>query len=104
MTESARRGIALGLGAYLCWGVLPLYFKLLGHVPASEIVAQRVIWSVLLLTVLIVAARRGAKLRAALANRRALGLLLASATLIGANWLLYIWAINAAHVLETSLG
>lgn len=104
MTDSARRGVALGLGAYLCWGVLPLYFKLLGHVPASEIVAQRVIWSVLLLTVLIVAARRWAKLRAALSDRRALALLLASATLIGANWLLYIWAINAAHVLETSLG
>jgi chloramphenicol-sensitive protein RarD len=104
LSDSARRGIALGLGAYLCWGVLPLYFKLLGHVPATEIVAQRVIWSVLLLGMLIVAAGRATKLRAALADRRALGLLLASATLIGANWLLYIWAINAHHVLETSLG
>ena len=70
--DPARRGIALGLSAYLCWGFLPIYFKLLGGVLPTEVVAQRVIWSVLLLGVLIAAWRRGPKLLAALRNRRAL--------------------------------
>ena len=104
MSEGARRGIGLGLGAYLIWGVLPLYFKLLGGVAASEIVAQRVLWSVLLLGVLILATRHLGRLRAALRDPRAVRLLLVSALLIGANWLIYVWAINARHVLETSLG
>lgn len=102
--DPARRGIALGLSAYLCWGFLPIYFKLLGGVLPTEVVAQRVIWSVLLLGVLIAAWRRGPKLLAALRNRRALLILSASALMIGGNWLLYIWAIGARHVLETSLG
>lgn len=99
-----RRGVALGLSAYLLWGFLPLYFKLLSAVDSSEIVAQRILWSVLLIGVLIAAARRREQFRAALADPRALRILFASALLIGVNWLVYVWAINARHVLETSLG
>lgn len=102
--DQTRRGVALGLGAYLCWGFLPIYFKLLGHVLPTEVVAQRVLWSVLLLGVLIAVWRRGPKLVAALRNRQALAILALSALMIGGNWLLYIWAIGARHVLETSLG
>ncbi len=72
--------------------------------PPTEVVAQRILWSVLLLAALIAAARRWTKLRAAIANPRALGILTVSALLIGVNWLIYIWAIGANHVLETSLG
>lgn len=93
-----------GLAAYLSWGFLPVYFKLLGGVLPTEIVAQRVLWSVLLLAVLILVARKGPELRAAARNRQALRILMCSALLIGANWLIYIWAIGANHVLETSLG
>lgn len=100
----ARKGVLFGLAAYLSWGFLPVYFKLLGGVPPIEIVAQRVLWSVLLLAVLIVAAKRWRDLRRAMANPGALKILTASALLIGANWLIYIWAIGANHVLETSLG
>jgi chloramphenicol-sensitive protein RarD len=102
--SAARRGIALGLGAYLCWGFLPLFFKLLAGVDPAEIVAQRVVWSLVLLIALIAAAGRLRRFAAAWADPRARLLLAASAALIGTNWLVYVWAINAAHVLETSLG
>jgi chloramphenicol-sensitive protein RarD len=100
----ARKGVLYGLSAYLLWGFLPVYFKLLGDVLPTEVVAQRVLWSVLLLAGLIAAARRWPQLRAAFANPQALKILAASALLIGVNWLVYIWAIGADHVLETSLG
>ena len=100
----ARKGVAFGLGAYLWWGFLPVYFKLLGGVLPTEIVAQRILWSVALLALLITGARRWPHLRAALANPQALKILSVSALLIAVNWLVYIWAIGAGHVLETSLG
>jgi chloramphenicol-sensitive protein RarD len=100
----ARKGVAFGLSAYLLWGFLPVYFKLLGEVLPTEVVAQRVLWSVLFLAGLIAARSRWLQLRTALADPRALGILAVSALLIGANWLIYIWAIGARHVLETSLG
>lgn len=100
----ARKGVALGLSAYLLWGFLPVYFKLLGEVLPTEVVAQRVLWSVLFLAGLIFARRRWSQLRAAIGNPKALRILALSALLIGANWLIYIWAIGAKHVLETSLG
>jgi len=100
----ARRGLFYGLAAYVAWGLLPLYFKMLGGVGAGEIVAQRVLWSVLFIAVLI--ALRGSlpALRSALTNRRAVGLLAVSATLIAVNWLVYIWAVLEGHVLASSLG
>lgn len=102
--DPARKGVLFGLAAYLSWGFLPVYFKHLPGVLPTEVVAQRVLWSVLLLAVLIAGARRWTHLRAAIANPQALKILTVSALLIGANWLIYIWAIGANHVLETSLG
>ncbi|PAX08660.1 EamA family transporter RarD [Sphingomonas lenta] len=101
--STARAGLLYGVGAYLIWGSLPLYFKLLAHVPASQVLAQRVLWSVLLLLVTVVALKRLPAIRAA-ATPRVLLLLSASAFLIAVNWLVYIWAVANAHVLEASLG
>lgn len=100
----ARKGVALGLGAYFAWGFLPVYFKALGGVLPTEVVAQRILWSLVFVAGLIALSRRWPHLRAAVANPRALMVLTASALLIGVNWLVYIWAIGAGHVLETSLG
>ncbi len=100
----ARKGVAYGLSAYLLWGFLPVYFKLLSEVLPTEVVAQRILWSGVLLAGLIVAARRWPQLRAAFGNPKALKLLAGSAILIGVNWLIYIWAINNDHVLAGSLG
>ena len=107
MTGSAdneRGGIRLGLTAYLLWGVLPLYFKLLEHVPATEIVAHRIIWSVILLGLIATLWRRWSAIRAALTNFRVLMTLLATSCLIAVNWLVYIYAIVSGHLLEGSLG
>ena len=103
MTDT-RRGVLLGLGAYLCWGMLPLYLKLLDRVLPSEVVAQRVLWSLVLMAALILLRGRWPALRAAFANPRAMLILTVTALLIALNWLIYVWAVANDHVLEGSLG
>ncbi|WP_244647005.1 EamA family transporter RarD [Sphingomonas sp. CFBP 8760] len=98
-----NRGLWLGAGAYILWGLLPLYLKLLTGVPAVQVLAHRVVWSLLLLAIVVVVLGRLRTVRAA-ARGRTLALLGASATLIAINWLTYIWAVQHAHVLEASLG
>lgn len=104
MTDTARGGLAYGIGAYLLWGVLPLYFLLLKGVDPLEVVAQRVIWSLLLLLPLVAAIGRWPALRTALSNRLLLGQLTVSALLIATNWLIYVWSVFNGHVLAASLG
>ena len=99
-----RAGLWLGLGAYGLWGVLPLYFKALVHVPSTEIVAHRILWSLVFLGVLATLFRRWGTIRTALATPRVMMTLTASALLIAVNWLIYIWAVISGHVLEGSLG
>ena len=102
--SNRRAGLVFGLVAYLIWGVLPLYFKLLAIVPPIEIVANRIIWSLILLAILVALWRRWASIRAALARPRVVLILILTAALIAANWLIYVWAVVNGHVLETSLG
>ncbi|MGF7147122.1 chloramphenicol-sensitive protein RarD [Sphingomonas zeicaulis] len=107
MTEretDQRRGIALGIGAYGIWGLLPLFFNAVGHVSPFEVLAQRVVWSLLLVGALLVMTRRLGALARAFADRRALAILTGSATLIALNWLVYIWAVTNGHVIASSLG
>lgn len=100
----ARAGLLLGLGAYLLWGVLPLYFKALAAVDPIEIVAHRIVWSVLFLGALATLWSRWPAIRAAIANAKVLATLTLTALLIGVNWLVYIWAVLNGHVLAGSLG
>ncbi len=102
-THPSAGGLALGAGAYALWGVLPLYFHLLTDVPALQVLAHRIVWSVLLLVAIVLFLRRGRALLAA-ARGRTLIYLVASAALIAVNWLVYIWAVQNHHVLEGSLG
>ncbi|MBB5715099.1 EamA family transporter RarD [Sphingomonas aerophila] len=102
-TAPLRTGLVLGVAAYVSWGLLPLYLKLLHTVPSLQVLSHRVVWSLLLLAVIVVALRRVRAIWAA-ARGRTLGLLCASAALIAVNWLVYIWAVQHAHVLEASLG
>jgi chloramphenicol-sensitive protein RarD len=99
-----RTGLLLGLGAFLMWGVLPIYFKALAHVAALEILSQRVLWSLLFVIVLATLWRRWPAIRAALATSRVALTLALTAALIGANWLVFIYAVVEGHVLEASLG
>lgn len=104
MIDSKKGGIPLGLTAYAIWGFMPLYFKLLQSVAPTEIVAHRILWSLLLLGLLATFWRRWNAIRAALGSGKVLGMLIASACLIAINWLTYIYAVVSGHVLEASLG
>jgi chloramphenicol-sensitive protein RarD len=99
-----RSGLLLGLGAYLIWGVLPLYFKLLAEVPATEIVAHRIVWSLLFLAALASIWKRWGPVKKALTTPKVALVLLLTAMLIGGNWVIWIWAVVNGHVLEGSLG
>jgi len=102
--HSARSGIWLGVGAYTLWGVLPAYFKLLTHVDPVELVAHRILWSLLFLAALLTLWKRWGKRGTALRTPKVVAVLAATAGLIGVNWLVYIWAVVNGHVLEGSLG
>lgn len=99
-----RTGLVLGLLAYTLWGVLPLYFKAVESLPATDIVAHRVIWSLPFLAGLIALTRAWPKVQAAIANHRTVGVLLVTAVLIGANWLLYVHAVTSGRILAASFG
>ena len=102
--SNRRAGFFFGLVAYLAWGVLPLYFKLLTMVPPIEIVANRIVWSLIFLVLVITLRRRWKATRTAFSSGRIVLILLLTAALIATNWLVYVWAVVNGHVLETSLG
>ena len=99
-----NRGMLYGATAYTLWGLLPIYWKALQIVPAAQILANRMVWS--LVFVLLVLAVRGqwAWLGPTLKNRRTVLIYTATALLLSVNWFIYIWAVNAGYVIETSLG
>jgi chloramphenicol-sensitive protein RarD len=100
----SRRGLLLGLAAWIMWGFFPLYWPLLEPAGAVEILAHRIVWSLIIMAGIALALRRGARLRATLADRRTRTLLTLAAVLITINWGTYIWGVNNHHVVETSLG
>ncbi|RBY76852.1 EamA family transporter RarD [Geodermatophilus sp. TF02-6] len=102
--DERRSGVASGLAAYGLWGLFPLYFPLLEPAGGVEIVAHRVVWSLVFVAVLLTARRRWALVRAAVTDRRTLLVLLGAAVLIAANWLVFVYGVNSGHVVETSLG
>ena len=103
---SAQRpsGLPHALGAYLIWGILPLYLRLVHHVPPFEFVGWRVIFTLPVCLLAVLLLRQGSQVMAALRNPRTVALLTASAMLIGGNWLVYIYAIQVGHVFAASLG
>ena len=99
-----RRGFAFGVAAYGLWGVMPIYFKAIAAVAAVDIVAHRILWSLPFLALLLWLSRGWSEVRQAIRRRRTLLLLLSTATLIGINWLLYVYAVTSGHILAASLG
>jgi chloramphenicol-sensitive protein RarD len=99
-----RRGYLYGLTAYVCWGFFPLYFKLLRPAGALEILAHRVVWSAVFVALLLSVLRGWRSIAALRHRRRTVGGIAIAAVLIAVNWGVYIYGVNSAHVVETSLG
>jgi len=102
--NSAARGFLFALGAYLFWGVQPIFMKLVAHIPAAEVVAHRIVWSVPIAGVVLLLLGRTADLKAALRSPRTLLMAAVTAALITVNWGIYVWAIAADRAVETALG
>lgn len=96
-------GILMALCAYACWGLLPIYWKLLQHVPADQLLGHRIAWSFAALIIFLKATRRTAALRRSLnpAIWHSYGL---ASLLIGVNWFVYVWSVNSGYIVEASLG
>jgi chloramphenicol-sensitive protein RarD len=99
-----NRGIAYASAAYLLWGVFPIYFKALQAVAPLEILGHRIVWSLAVCAVLLLALRRLQWLADLRGQPRVLAWFVASSTLVAANWFVYIWAVNAGRVVDASLG
>lgn len=98
------QGLAFAISAYVLWGFLPLYMKLVAHIPAAEVVAHRVLWSVPVAGLLLMIMGRTKELRAALKSPRTLGMACVTAALISVNWGIYVWSIATGHALDAALG
>lgn len=97
-------GILATFAAYFLWGLFPLYFHALQGIGALEILAHRIIWSLVFITIVVVAMRRTAWLKGALMTPKVLGVFCLSALIIGANWGIYVYAIVSGRTIEASLG
>lgn len=102
--EDTPQGLAFAVTAYVLWGFLPLYMKLLSHIPPAEVVAHRVIWSVPLAGLLLVALGRTDSIKQALTSPKMLLMGCLTAALISVNWGIYVWAITSGHALDAALG
>src|SRR3954467_7037951 len=94
-------GILYAAGAFLMWGLAPLFFRALRPATALEILSHRVVWSLLLMVILVAALRDVPR---ALSSLRSVGLYAVTTALVTTNWLLFIWAVNTDHIVQTSLG
>jgi chloramphenicol-sensitive protein RarD len=99
-----NKGIWYGIGAYVTWGLFPIYWKWLHNVPALQLIGHRILWSFLLLFIVILASRQWSVFRAAALKPHVLRIYFVAAVLIGINWLVYVWAVNAGFIVQVSLG
>jgi len=103
-TSRYNSGLLAGIGAYIIWGFVPLYWQLLKPASAPEILSHRVVWSLGLLLLIVYFRKLTREVKNALFDKRKLGLLALAAIFVTINWGMFIWAVNNGHVIETSLG
>jgi chloramphenicol-sensitive protein RarD len=102
--DAAMAGVFYGITAFGIWGLVPIYYKALGHVSSLEIVAHRVVWAMVALFILVLVKRQGRIIVSELRNLRNLVFYLITTVLVSSNWLIFIWAIHNDRLLESSLG
>ncbi len=102
--QRTRQGIFYAIAAYTMWGIAPLYFKTISYVPPFEILSHRVIWSFFFLAGLLFLSKGWGTVYYTLKNKKKMACLITTGILIGSNWLIFIWAVTAGHMLDASLG
>jgi chloramphenicol-sensitive protein RarD len=103
-SSHSARGALTATASFLLWGVLPVYWKQVETIPAYELIAHRIVWSLVFLLAVLAHRRAFAALRAPFVQPRLFALNLLSSVLLAANWTIYIWAVINGHIIETSLG
>ncbi|MGE5461929.1 MAG: EamA family transporter RarD [Syntrophothermus sp.] len=99
-----NKGILKGIGAYVLWGLFPLYWKQLHQVPALQVIGNRIVWSFLLLIGFVFFTSQWNAFRNAAATPRIIGIYSIASVLLTINWLVYVWGVNSGFIVETSLG
>ena len=108
MSNDARRqvrlGMLAGIGTYIIWGVVPIFFKQINTIPAGEVIAHRVVWSLAFMALYLYFTQGFATVRTVLQTPRQLIRIAIAALLVGTNWLIFVYGVNEGRILETSLG
>jgi chloramphenicol-sensitive protein RarD len=99
-----NKGILHAFGAYFIWGLVPIYWKLLKHIPATQLIGHRIVWSFLLLALILFITRKWPELRGPVSDRKVILIYFVAAVLCGFNWFIYVWAVTAGFIVESSLG
>ena len=99
-----NRGVLFAICAYGIWGILPIYWKTIDLVPASQILSHRIIWSFVFLSIIILFKKEVSAFYLAIKSKKTLAIFSIASVLISINWLTYIWGVNAGYIVETSLG
>jgi chloramphenicol-sensitive protein RarD len=100
----APRGLAAATAAFVIWGLFPVYLHPLSIVPATQVIAHRIVWSCLFILVWMMLRGELGQLRATLRRPALLARLALTASLISCNWLVYVWSVTHGHIVDTSLG
>ena len=99
-----RRGTWYGIAAYGLWGLGPIYWNLVDGIPALEVLASRIFWSLPLLAIVLSIGRRWKRLRATYRNRSTVAFAIVGGLLIAVNWGIFVWAVTSEHIVDASLG
>ena len=102
--QESLSGVAYASGAFLIWGLSPIYWKVLQSIPALETIMHRALWSFFFLLIILIFQGHFNEFMVAVKNRRTLMILFPTTMLLGFNWFIYIWAVNNDHILQASLG
>jgi len=99
-----NRGILNGLGAYILWGMFPLYWKFLQQVPALQIIGHRITWSFVLLAFVILLKGQWKDFRVSVSSLKIFLIYFTASALLSVNWFIYVWGVNSGRIVEASLG
>src|SRR5690625_2290097 len=106
--QPVQKGILTGIVAYVIWGLLPIYWKVLEHISSEVVFAQRIIWSAFFMLIFIIATRRWHsfiyEMKQMMTNKKVAWAILGASLVIGFNWYIYIWAVQNNYVVQASLG